>query len=224
MSFLDDLKRQAHDLQAVKSIDHAALARNTALAEAAATEACRYLAELAKHLEVIRPVSTTSYQFDAKTRLTGGQMEKFRFDARRKRLRELDLTDHIAFGCVIRATDAIVLKKNFVPEIEKLEARLWQSGASIAGEPVRDSDSGRLIEMKYEFVPEVWVGLKIVPNHDLGLLRFRLSNIDGLETVECEFAPHEIGQRRLDELARWWLGQPHRFLDGASDVRRIEVK
>ena len=224
MSFLDELKRQAQDLQAIKSIDEGALARNTSLAEAAAAEASRYLLELAKHLDVIRPISKASYAFDHKTRLEGLAMEKFRFDSRRTRVREQDLTAHISFGCTIRGAEAVALKKNFVPEIEKLEARLWQAGVSTQGEPVRDPDSGRLIEMKYEFVPEVGVSLKIVPNHDLGLLRFRLSNIDDLETVECEFAPHLVGQRRLDELARWWLGQPHRFLDGAGEVRRIEAK
>ena len=224
MSFLDELKRQAQDLQATKSIDQGALARNTALAEAAATEASRYLLELAKQLEVIRPVSKTSYAFDHKTRLEGLTMLEFRFDSRRKRVREQDLTDHVSFGCVLRGTGPVVLKKNFVPEIEKLEARLWQAGITTQGEAVRDPDSARLIEMKYEFVPEVWMSLKIVPNHDLGLLRFRLSNLDGLETVECEFAPHLVGQRRLDELARWWLGHPHRFLDGAGEVRRIEAK
>lgn len=224
MSFLEELKRQAQDLQAIKGIDDGALARNTSLAEAAATEAARYLLELAKQLDVIRPVSKAGYAFDHKTRLGGVAMEKFRFDVRRKRVRELDLTDHISFGCTIRGTETVVLKKNFVPDIEKLEARLWQAGISAQGEPIRDPDSGRLIEMKYEFVPEVGIGLKIVPHHDLGLLRFRLSNIEGLETVECEFAPHLVGQRRLDELARWWLGQPNRFLDGAGEVRRIEAK
>lgn len=224
MSFLDELKRQASDLQAAKSIDQNALARNTALAEAAATEASRYLLELAKQLDVIRPVPKATYQFDSKTRIEGLPMQKFRFDSRRKRVRDLDLTDYINFGCVIRGLDTVVLKKNFVPDIEKLEARLWQSGTTVQAEPVRDPQSGRLIEMKYEFTPEVWVGLKIVPNHELGLLRFRMNNIDGLETVECEFAPHEVGQRRLDELARWWLGHPHQFLDRASEVRRVEPR
>jgi len=27
---------------------------------------------------------------------------------------------------------------------------------------------------------------------------------------------------RLDELAKWWMGQPHRFLDGALEVQRTE--
>jgi hypothetical protein len=64
-----------------------------------------------------------------------------------------------------------------------------------------------------------------VPNHDAGTLRFSFSNLDELETVECEFAPHEVGQsRRLDELARWWLGEPNRFLDGAAQLRRIEAR
>ena len=29
--------------------------------------------------------------------------------------------------------------------------------------------------------------------------------------------------QRLDELARWLLGEPHRFLEGAQSLRRVEA-
>jgi hypothetical protein len=51
MSFLDDLKRKATELQATRSVDHEALARNTALVDAAAQAAARYLLDLGKQLE-----------------------------------------------------------------------------------------------------------------------------------------------------------------------------
>jgi hypothetical protein len=225
MTFLDDLKRQASALQATRHIDQAALSRNTALVEAAANEAARYLMELGKQLEVLRPVSKVSYSFDKKTQLTGLPMVDFRFDARRKRLREQDLTDHISFSCMIRAREPVTLRKDFVPDSKRLEARIWQSGGNCQTETIRDPESGHFVEMRYVFVPEVRMALRIVPNHDAGTLRLSFNNLDELETVECEFAPHELGQsRRLDELARWWLGEPNRFLDGAAQLRRIEAR
>jgi len=225
MSYLDDLKRKATELQATRSVDKEALTRNTALVEAAAQAAARYLLDLGKQLEVLHPVSKVSYGFDKKTRLEGMPMGDFRFDARRKRLREQDLIDHISFSCMIRGKEAVTLRKDFVPDSKRLEARIWQSGAHCETETVRNPENGHLVEMRYVFVPEVRLALKIVPNHDAGTLRFTFNNLDDLETVECEFAPHEVGQtRRLDELTRWWLGEPNRFLEGASHLRRIEAR
>jgi hypothetical protein len=51
-----------------------------------------------------------------------------------------------------------------------------------------------------------------------------LRNLDGLETVECNLDPADLGRTRLDELARWWVGEPHRFLEGARDLVRREVR
>ena len=225
MSYLDDLKRKAAELQANRSVDHEAQKRNTGLVEAAAQVAARYLMDLGKQLEVLRPISKVSYGFDKKTRLEGFPMVDFRFDARRKRVREQDLIDHISFSCTVRGKDAVTLRKDFVPDSKRLEARIWQSGAHCETETVRHPETGHFVEMRYVFVPEVRLALKIVPDHDGGTLRFTFNNLDDLETVECEFPPHEVGQtRRLDELARWWLGEPNRFLDGAAQLRRIEAR
>ena len=225
MSYLDDLKRKAAELQASRTVDQETLKRNTGLVEAAAQAISRYLMDLGKQLEVLRPVSRVSYSFDKKTRLEGLPMVDFRFDARRKRLREQDLIDHVSFSCMVRGKDAVTLRKDFVPDSKRLEARIWQSGAHCQTETVRHPETGHFVEMRYAFVPEVRLALKVVPNHDGGALRFTFHNLDDLETVECEFAPHEVGQtRRLDELARWWLGEPNRFLDGAAQLRRIEAR
>ena len=225
MSYLDDLKRKAAELQANRSVDHEAQKRNTGLVEAAAQVAARYLMDLGKQLEVLQPISKVSYGFDKKTRLEGFPMVDFRFDARRKRVREQDLIDHIGFSCTVRGKDAVTLHKDFLPDSQRLEARIWQSGAHCETETVRDAETGHFVEMRYVFVPEVRLALKIVPDHDGGTLRFTFNNLDDLETVECEFPPHEVGQtRRLDELARWWLGEPNRFLDGAAHLRRIEAR
>ena len=51
-----------------------------------------------------------------------------------------------------------------------------------------------------------------------------LRNLDGLETVECELPAHLVNQARLDDLARWWVGEPNGFLDGALELRRSEAR
>jgi hypothetical protein len=114
------------------------------------------------------------------------------------------------------------LAKDFPPEIEKLEARLAQAGIHCPGERVNDPDSGRFVQMRFRFVADVVIGVRVEPLHESGQLRFVLRNFDGLGTVTATFAAPEVTTGRLDDLAKWWLGQPQRFLDGAVAVQRSE--
>lgn len=224
MGFLDDLKKQAQDLQSRDQVDVAGLARNTALADAAASTAARYLAELTRQLDVIKPNSPARFEFDRKVLLQNPPLVEFRSDARKKRLRDEEVFDHVVFQCIARGGQTHVLTKDFLNEIEKLETRLKQSGVPARSEAVRNPDNGKLQHMRYEFVTDVVVSVHVDPNHDEGRLHFQMRNFDGLETVECDLPAIEVGQARMDELAKWLMGQPHRFLDGALGVKRIEAR
>ena len=68
-----------------------------------------------------------------------------------------------------------------------------------------------------------WARNTALADIDLGRLRFELVNLDGFETVTVEFPAVEIGSARLDELARWLLGEPNGFLENAQNLRRVEA-
>jgi hypothetical protein len=224
MGFLDDLKKQAGSLQARENDGQQSLARSTQLVEAAARGAQRYLMELAGHLDVIRPPARHRYVLDKQVVVEALPMVDFRYDARRKILREQEVIDHVVMGCSLRSGRRVQLSKDFVNEMEQLERRLAQAVIAFEREPVRHPDNGKLIEVRYGFVADVALSVQIRCEHDSGMLHFSVRNLDGLESVECEFPAHEVGQARLDELARWWVGEPHRFLDGAVGLRRIEAR
>jgi hypothetical protein len=224
MGFLDDLKRQAESLQSEQQQGGANAQRNTMLAEAAATNAYRYLMELSKQLEVIKPHAHARYTLDKRTSFDRLPLVDFRFDARRKIVGDKEVLDTIGFACTARSGQKLVISKDFVNDIEQLEGRLRQGGVHFQAEPVRNPGTGKLIEMIYTINADFRVSLSITPLHERAVLKFSLHNLDGLETVECEFPAHEVSQARLDELARWWVGQPHRFLDGAQALRRQEPR
>jgi len=224
MGFLDDLKKQAGSLQAQESDSQQSLARSTQLVEAAARGAQRYLMDLASNLDVIRPPSKQRYVLDKRVVVEALPLVDFRYDARRKILRDQEVIDHVVMGCSVRSGRKLQLSKDFVNEMEQLERRLEQAVVTFEREPVRHPDNGKLIEVRYAFVADVGLSVHLRCDHDRGLLHFSVRNLDGLETVECEFAAHLVTQARLDELARWWVGEPHRFLDGAAGLRRIEAR
>jgi hypothetical protein len=223
MGFLDDLKRQADALQAQQHTDVAALERNARLADAACKGAFTYLDTLTRQLLVLKPVSKVRYELDKKTRFEGLPITTLKVDARRKMLRGTEVFDHVALHARLTDGRKLQLVKDFLPDIEKLESRLRQSGATVHSQAVRNPDNGKLLEMRYEFVVDFVLGLRMTPDHDRGRIAVRLMNFDGFETVELELPAIELGAARLDELARWLLGEPHRFLDGAQALRRIEA-
>lgn len=223
MGFLDELKRQAEALQAQQSTDTAALERNAALADAACKGVFTYLDTLARQLIVLKPQSKVRYALDKKTVFDALPLTGLKVDARRRMLRGNEVFDHIALHGKLVSGRKLMMAKNFPPEVEKLEARLRQSGALVHAQPVRDPDNGKLQEMRYEVHADFVVSVRVTPDHDRGRLAFHLVNFDGFETVDVAFPATEVGSGRLDELARWLLGEPHRFLDGGQDLRRVEA-
>lgn len=85
MSFLDHLKQQAEARQATQHGAASLLARNAALVEAACAVTWRYLDELGRQLDVLRPVAPARYTIDARCVLEGLPFTGFRADLRRKR-------------------------------------------------------------------------------------------------------------------------------------------
>ena len=114
--------------------------------------------------------------------------------------------------------------KNFLPDIEQLESRLHRSGARFTSETVRNPAAAKLPEMRYEPVADFEASVLIKPDHDAGRLRFELVNLDSFETVTIDFAAFKIGSGRMEELARWIVGEPNTFLQGGQQLRRVEAQ
>jgi hypothetical protein len=52
----------------------------------------------------------------------------------------------------------------------------------------------------------------MIPDHDTAWIQFQVVNLEGFETVTVQFPAFEVGSQRLDELARWIVGEPNGFL------------
>lgn len=183
-----------------------------------------FFMELAESLDVIRPAPARRYIFDKNLVLEQVALSEFRSDARRCQVRHQEVIEHLHMKCMARTGRAVVLSKNFVNETERLERRLEQAGIAYEREAIRIADGDKLTEVRYAFVADVTLNVHVDCDHDAGVLRFTVRNFDGLETVRCTFAAHQVTQARLDDLGRWWLGQPHQFLEGAKELRRVEAR
>ena len=223
MSFLDDLQRQAAALQAQQTNDSAALARNSALTEAACKTALNYFMTLATQLNVLQPASPTRFALARTHVFQGLRLTDFRVDSRRKTLHREEVFDHLVLHWRLHSGQKLAIVKDFLPDIQKIEPRLRQSGAQVDSEALRHPDNGRLQGMRYTFTADFVGNVRITPQHDTARLMFQLNNLDGFEAVSFELPAIEVGTKRLDELARWLTGHPHGFLNDTLALRRIEA-
>jgi hypothetical protein len=214
MGFLDQLRQQAGALQSQDRQDLAALDRNTALAEAACRGAFQYLVDLGRQLEVLKPGHPGRWEFDRRTAVGGLRHGEFRCDIRRKPLRGQEVTDHIVLKSWLRSGQVLNFRHDFLPEMERLEERVRCAGVACETEAQRHPDNGKLQAMSYRVTADIPVHALITPDHDRGVLRLEVRNLDPMLTVRGELGALEFGSARLDELARWWVGEPHRFTEG----------
>ncbi|MCW7538756.1 hypothetical protein OOT46_12985 [Aquabacterium sp. A7-Y] len=220
MGLLDDLKRQADALQARHQTDSATLQRHTTLVEGACTTAFRYWLELAKQLNVLQPPSPVRYVLDSRHVLERLPMGDFRVDARRQSTVGTPLHEHVQLFCQLKSGRALVLRRDFPTEIQKLEERLRLAGVEFQAENVRDAETGRYQHTRFEFTADLHAGIKLLPRHDSGQVQFQLLNLEGFETSVVELPAFEVGQASLDELTKLVLGQPHRFYQLGRLLRR----
>jgi len=224
MSFLDDLKKQADALRSRQEVDETTFLRNAQVTDAACKATFHYWLELARQLEVIRPPVRVRYEFGARDALDGPadglRFSEYRCDARRKTLRGVELYDHVVVSCWVRSARRMTIDKDFPTEIERLRARLQQAGITAPSHIVRDDFTGRFVAERYEFEADVRVGARLTPDHEHGRVEFTAMNFDGLESTVVEFPAERVDTALLDELAKWWLGEPHGFT-AAGRIRRI---
>ena len=215
MSFLDQLKSQAKDLQNRRSAEDQQLEQLVAQTE----EACRviqpYLQDLARQLSVIEPAGP-ALSLDGKTQWPAMKLVDFRADARRKRLRDQEVTDYIGMGWrIVPRTGEPVLAAvsvNFPIEMRRVEERLMMGPVKHDRREIRDPEKKNVLrEVRYEYLTHTRASITATPDHERGHVHFRLLNTAGFEVVQTIWPATRINQQLLDELAKRIVGQPSTF-------------
>lgn len=215
MSFLNQLKNQAHALRSQHSTQQLSVEARVARTEAACQTVSSYLADLAQQLNVITPPAP-AFTLDGKTPWPAMKMADFRCDVRQKRLRGVDVVDYIGMGWRVLPQAGPPVKAaisvNFPPELERVEARLALGHLKHERLEQRHPETNKLLAIRFEYSTELLGSLRITPDHDQSCFAFRISNATGFEVHTTQLPAAEINPGVLDELARLLLAQPSRFL------------
>ena len=222
MSFLQDLKRQASVLRAPPAVDPEVIERNVRLAHGACRVTRDYWLEMVEQLNVITPPSVGRYVVDGRRPLEDLRCTNFRVAAQARR----DAAGEERFEAVTVAWQAASgrrarIEKDFPTDIERVRAALHQAGIPAHEATLLHEVSGRPVGTAFEFTADVNCSVRLVPLPDSGRVRLVFTNVDQLERVEAEFPAVGMRPRQLDEIGRWIVGQPHRVLEYADNVRRF---
>jgi hypothetical protein len=211
MSFLDDLKKQADALRASQGVDVATLQARIQETETACQMVFRYWVELSKQLSVIQPETTARFVLDSRAVVEGVHLTHFRPDIRNRSVARRSITDHVSLYWDAHSGRTIDLTKDFVTDIDRLEARLHQAGIPFTPDVLRHPDTQKLIKVNYHFAADIQAQIEVTPAHDTAELTFTLNNVDGLNRWILVFAAQAISVDLLDELSKWLVGRPHQF-------------
>lgn len=215
MSFLNQLKSQANARQSQQAVQQQNLTARLEQTEHACKTVWYYLTDLAQQLNVIEPVGPR-FTLDGKTPWPAMKLTRFRVDARRKQWRGKDVYDYVAMGWHIVPQQGKpgtgVVSANFPPDLRRVENRLAHGGVKHERKDVRHPETNGLLAYRFEYITEARGSVSVTPDHDNASLAFRLTNVNGFETVNTSWPVEQVRDEVLDELAKFVVVQPSRFV------------
>ncbi|MEO7392852.1 MAG: hypothetical protein ABIU58_11800 [Ramlibacter sp.] len=215
MSFLNQLKTQARALQTQQGQTQLNLEENTNQTELACRMALPYLEDLARHLNVISPAAP-AFSLDGKTPWPAMKLVDFRFDARKKLLRNREVFDYLAIGWRVlpQVGQPVggVVSVNFPPDLQRVESRLAMGPVKNERKEIRHLEKNTLQAIEFEYLTETRGNVYVTPDHDKAELAFRLLNVSGFGIVNTTWPAGRIKTEVLDELAKLIVSEPNRFV------------
>ncbi|MBI2769554.1 MAG: hypothetical protein HYX47_08020 [Burkholderiales bacterium] len=215
MSFLDQLKSQANSLQSRQGEQQQGLLASTQQTEMACNMVSQYLKDLVRQLNVIEP-DGPALALDSKVPWPPMKLTAFQADSRKKTLRDREVFDYIAIGWRIlpRAGAPVTgsVSANFLPDLQRLEARLAAGWVQHERHEQRHPEKNTLQLVRFDYTTESRGNVRVTPDHDKGMLAVRLANLSGLEIQNTMLPVSQVQTATLDELAKLIVGQPSRFI------------
>lgn len=210
-SLLARLKMQAQDVRKTAALSGAAEARRSQLLSANLGAAFRYLDELVKQLNIIKPPIPKEFIFPGNILFTGLQWADGAADFRMLPTATEDrLYESLSVRLRIAAPRQLRFERDALG-VEPMRKLLHDYGIVFQLEEIKNKRN--MIERALFTVPcEIRAGFLIKANYQAGTVLLRTRNLDRFGAMEFALQPEDIKQETLDELARLMLGEESRFL------------
>ena len=215
MSFLNQLKSQAQNLTVEQTQSHFEIEVNTKQTELACTTIWNYMSELCKTLNVLGP-HACEFALDKNAVWPPMKLQDFRFDSRKKMLRDQEVVDTISIAWQIvplaGKPGSGMVEVDFVPALERVEKNLHTGGVKFERKDVVHADKKPRRVIRFEYVTQARGYVTITPDHVNAQIAFRLANTTGFGIKNVIWPSARMQTDLLDELAKLIVAQPSQFV------------
>ena len=104
------------------------------------------------------------------------------------------------------------VRVNFPPDLQRVEARLAMGPVKHERKEMRHPEKNTLQAIQFDYLTETRGNVAVTPDHDKGVLAFRLLNTSGFEITNTTYPAASVKHDVLDELAKLIVSEPNRFV------------
>jgi len=205
MGLLDDLKKEAESLKSQEAQRTQSLKANAVQVDMALRTIFKYMHELFRQLNVVRPSCERAYNLLTVGKIDGLLQSDYRIDYRTSQRNSSEHYEELTIAFRRSKPDTFVVKRE-AELIERFRDLLWQNNMRFTSEAVRNER--RVITHEFFTVNnEVICGADVVADYEEGVIRFKLKNVEDFGPSIYTLEPAVVNDKSLEDLAKLLIGK-----------------
>lgn len=205
MGLLDDLKKEADSLKNQEAQRTQSLKANAVQVDQALRSIFKYMHELFRQLNVVKPPCERAYNLLTVGKIEGLSQSDYRIDYRTSQRNSSEHYEELTITFRRAKPDSFVVKRE-AELIERFRDLLWQNNMRFTSESVRNER--RVITHEFFTINnEVICGADVVGDYEEGVIRFKLKNVEDFGPSIYTLEPSVVNDKSLEDLAKLFIGK-----------------
>jgi hypothetical protein len=210
MGLLDDLKQQAERQKQQQESGQAVRGRNLERIHAALGEAYRYLNELAKTFNAVKPQVHRSFYVDPSTKLDQLAQCDYTVRDKRKTLDHKDYLEEVKLLFRSVGNQNLTIEKDSPQNVERLREQLWSFNFKFECKEFKN-ERAMIQRGTFTVFADVPASATFAGDLDTGKIKLTLKNIEKAGDADYFYEAAEVNEALLEEFAKLLIGKPNNF-------------
>jgi hypothetical protein len=209
MGLLDDIKKEADSLRNQEAERSQTLKTNAAAVDRALRHTFKYMFELFKQLNVVKPACPLAYDLHSVGKIDGLSQSEYRIEYKTS---QRDGREHYELVTITfkRSKPEQLTVKRDAETIDRFRDLLWQNNMRFTSEQFRN-DRRVVISEVFKINCEILCGAEVIGDYDAGAIRFNLKNVEDFGPTMYTLEPDAVNDQALEDLARLFIGKESNF-------------
>ena len=209
MGLLDDLKKEADTLKSEEAVKTQSIKANAAAIDRALRKTFRYMEELFRQLNVVRPPCALAYDLPTVGKIEGLAQSDYRVEYRTAIRENAEHYENVSITFKRSKPEQFNVKRE-AELIERFRDMLWQNNMRFTSEQFRN-DRRVITHELFKINCEINCTADVVGDYETGVIRFKLKNVEEFGSTVYTLDPDSVTDDALEELAKLLIGKESRF-------------